>query len=955
MKRIALGILCAVVAIPSSAQTADSVAQQFQNPPKQYRPMVRWWWPGNDVTDTELRREVDLLDQENFGGAEIQPFTIGLKSDMSAATRKRVDDYLSPSFFAHVRAAVDEARSKDMWMDYTFGSGWPFGGAGVVTPQFASVELRSAHQTVRGPVHFHEKVMMPVLDDSIAKDTSLPAGWLDEFKQREKLVAVVAVRGDSVRYSPNADAGRDTPVKQTGQLDPSTAVVLTQHMLPDGTLDWDVPPGTWQLFTFKQVPTGQGVVGGAGTGPQLVLDHMNKHAFDVYAESVGGTARKFDGESFGHGLRAIFCDSLEVHTYLYWNEHFLDEFRRRRGYDLTPYLPILKIPGFEVPYGATAARLPLYDIKGIGDRVRQDYWQTVSDVMIENFYSPFIQWAASNNLESRVQAHGSPTDLLRVYGDSSIPETEDLLDNGRYDFLKMASSGADLYGRKVVASESFVWHGKAYQTTPEKIKRYADELFTAGINEIIYHGYPYEYKDRPFPGWHPFALEGAFSSDMNQSNPFSPYLPQLNQYITRVQYLSQIGTTVAPVALYRSMLAYDAIEPPPPEPEIDTQLMDAGYNFDHIDEYTILKSKVADGKLVSPGGETFAVLVLPKQDNLSVPLADQLVKFAHQGLPIVFMGDVPKTQASVVDGEFPSQPGPDTLRNILTASHVHLASDAPGVRKVLQSSVAPNLRFKGAPLPFIEKRIGKLDAFFLRNPDDEARQTTIEAHALGTPEIWNPWTGEIHPLANFQRTGSTVRIPMDVDPYGSVLLLFDPDGKPTSKPMAMSAPALPKLQIAVGQNGWEFHGVGIGPASHPEVIDMKMPSLEDWTMTDGLRNFSGRGQYTTTFTVPDALVDGHSHIILDLGDVKDVAQISINGKPGPELLLQPYRADVTSLLHAGENTLQITVTNDLFNALSANGPSANFLPEQTDTANGLLPAGLIGPVRLEQIDSDGTP
>src|SRR6185437_7784680 len=230
---------------------------------------------------------------------------------------------------------------------------------------------------------------------------------------------------------------------------------------------------------------------------------------------------------------------------------------------------------------------------------------TVSDVMIENFYSPFDQWAAAHNMLSRVQAHGSPTDLLRVYGAADIPETEDLLDQGRYDFLKMSSSAADLYGRKIVASESFVWYGKAYQTTPEKIKRFADELLTAGINEIIYHGFPYKYMDRPFPGWHPFATEGAFSSDVNETNPFWRYLPQLNEYITRVQYISQAGTTVVPIALYRGKLAYDSIDPPPPEPEIDTRLMSDGYNFDHIDAYVLLHCHVEGGKLISPGGATY--------------------------------------------------------------------------------------------------------------------------------------------------------------------------------------------------------------------------------------------------------------------------------------------------------------------------------------------------------------
>jgi hypothetical protein len=951
MKLAAFCVFCAVAGSQLPAQTVRQVEQQFQAPPKEFRPMVRWWWPGGDVTDAELRRELDDLDRANFGGAEIQPFTVGLDSKMPESAKARVDDYLTPTFFAHMHAALDEARAKGMWLDYTFGSAWPFGGAGVVTPEWASLELRSAHQTILGPVHFHEKIFMPRLNESITNDATLPPGWLDQFRQRDKLVAVVAVRGEDVQYFPNQGPHQPPAVKHTGHLDADTSTVLTEHVLPDGTLDWNVPPGTWQLFVFKQMPTGQMVGDGAGAGPRLALDHMNKHAFELYAQRVGGTARLYDGEFFGHGLRAIFVDSLEVFTYLYWSDHFLEEFRQRRGYDLTPYLPILKVPGYNVPLNATAARLPLYDIGGIGDRVRQDYWQTVSDLMIENFYSPFNEWAATNNLQSRVQAHGSPTDVLRVYGAANIPETEDLMDNGRYEFLKMAPSGADLYGRTIVGSESFVWYGKAYQTTPAKIKRSSDELFTAGINEIIYHGFPYRYMDRPYPGWHPFL---DVSSDMNETNPFWPYLPQLNRYIARMQYISQTGTTEVPVALYRSMLAYDAIEPPRPEPEIDTQLMNSGYNFDYIDAYSILKSKVMGGKLISPGGKQFSALVLPKQESLTVELAAQLSVFASERLPIVFVGGVSTTEPEPANGQLFAKPGPNPLHNVLANGNVHVAPDAARVTQSLEKSVSPNLHFHGVPLPFIEKRIGALDFFFLRNPDDAAKQTLIECDAMGTPELWNPWTGAIRPLAHFERNGRKVRVPIDLDPYSSVLLVFDPEGMQTEKPVEMSTPAEPALQIAIGQSGWSFHGVGIGPGSHPMEIDLNMPDLEDWTMTDSLKNFSGRGQYTTTFTVPASLLDNQSRVVLDLGGVGDVAEISLNGKSGPDLLLPPYRADVTSLLHIGENTLRITVVNTLFNALSAQGRSANYLPEGTNTASGLLPSGLVGPVRLELLKANGS-
>ncbi|MHB1674320.1 MAG: glycosylhydrolase-like jelly roll fold domain-containing protein [Acidobacteriaceae bacterium] len=128
---------------------------------------------------------------------------------------------------------------------------------------------------------------------------------------------------------------------------------------------------------------------------------------------------------------------------------------------------------------------------------------------------------------------------------------------------------------------------------------------------------------------------------------------------------------------------------------------------------------------------------------------------------------------------------------------------------------------------------------------------------------------------------------------------------------------------------------------------MELPELMDWTTNDKLKNFSGRGQYTTTFEIPAKYLAKHPHILLDLGDVKDVAEISINGKPGPVLLLRPYRAEVTTLLHAGENTLQVTVVNAQYNALAARGADRNFVPGPTDTANDRMPSGLMGPVRLE--------
>lgn len=966
-------VLFLLLLLPGNPLRAQQAQSDFKSPPVRFRPEVRWFWPGGDVDDAELAREIDEMYRAGWGGAEIQPLNFGLVSNiytsgpipsMPRDMQRRVNDYLTPSFFSHVRAALEAAHSHGMWVDFTFGSGWPFGGAaGFVTPKISSVELISAHQTIRGPVHFHARLRMPQLRPAIqAELAALPAAWVKEFRKREKLVAVVAARGSSVTLFPTQPINLislGSEVQKPGELIPGSSVVLTGRMEPDGTLDWNVPPGVWQVFTFEEVPTGQEVGGGAGPGIQLVLDHMSRSAFEAYAGRVGGPLKKYDGRFFGNTLQAVFCDSLEVLSNLYWDDDFLEEFSKLRGYDLTPYLPILKVPGANVPYDATAAGLPLYDIRGIGNRVRRDYWQTVSDVMIGNFYEPFNQWAADNHLRSRVQAHGSPTDALRVYGEASIPETESLYDSGRYDFLKMASSAGDLYGRKVVSSESFVWENQLYETTPQKIKRFADQLFTAGINRIVFAGFPYRFMNRPYPGWYPFTYAGAYSSDINPTNTFWPFFSQLNAYITRLQYILQTGSTVVPIALYTGKLAYDAVEPWPPAPPIDTRLMNAGYNFDHIDASVLLHCRVQAGKLVSPGGARYGALVVPRQNAVPAAIASRLRAFAGEGLPIVFVGGAPGVIPPVENGK--PEPGLEAgaFRDLIGSQRILTAANAAEtVAALSRASIAPNLQFQGRPLYFIEKRIGRLDAFFFRNPTDTPVATAALFPDSGAPQWWNPWTGGIRSMKDFRREGTQTRVAFKLAPYGSALLVFgaapvssqaaDTPHGPLGFAAALPA-SLPTHTLAVqtiGSEGWRFHGAGIGPGGRKETVDLQFPGLADWASISRLKNFSGRGEYTTGFTVPTDWLEHGRHVILDLGSVKNAAQVFIDGASGPALILPPFESDVTPLVHAGKNTLRVVVYNALFNALSANVPTLKESPEAIDMPDHLLPSGLIGPVVL---------
>jgi hypothetical protein len=722
-----------------------------------------------------------------------------------------------------------------------------------------------------------------------------------------------------------------------------TAVALIDRFTGDGTLDWDVPEGEWQIFVFMQFAADLRVLGGIGNEPQLVLDHLKREAFDAHARRVGDSAHQQIGDFFGKGMRAVFCDSLEVDVDLLWTDNFLAEFRDRRGYDLSLFLPILRTARSADPNRANE-KLPIYDIAGIGDRVRRDYWQTVSDLLIENMYQPFADWAARNHLQSRVQAHGAPADVLRIYGLSSIPETESLFNNGRYDFLQLAASAAHVYGRPIVSSESFVWFNQLYQTTPEKIKRHADELFTAGVNEIIYSGFPYEYMDRPEPGWYPFTPPLPFSSHMNQHNPFWRYLPALNAYITRLQLISQKGTNVAPAALYRSRLTAEA---PPVKPEINSRLMEAGYNFDYINIDALLKSRVQGKQLVSPGDAHYSVLILDNERSISLELAEKLHEFVQLGLPLIFLGATPEEEAGYLNYQQKSDRIRMLVRDLLAGSvTVNAVASVDDAVAELRKSIQPNLRFASSTTaPFIEKRIGGVRAFFLRNPVPEVKRLEVEFAATSSPEEWNPWTGRIQPLWNFRREGGRVRISIDLPPYGSTLIVFELGVKHEPRVIKQSVAAADQKIVHIGDAGWTFYGTSFTQTATPGNRALELPQLVDLSQQPDLRTFSGRGTYTTHFQLDPSWLINQRDIILSLGEVKDVAEIKLNGHSAGTLLLRPYEADVTGLVREGENTLEVTVVTSLVNAMAARRPSPS-LPGLPIAPPRPMASGLIGPVTI---------
>ncbi len=952
------GALAAAARFADNSQPVDDAAVRlhFQSPPKQYRPLVRWWWPGNDVTEAELRREISVLDQAGFGGAEIQAFVKGFPPDFLKAHKQQINGFATPSFFQHVAVAADEAGKHGMFVDYTFGSGWPFGGGDAITPELAAIELRWTRLSVEGPAALHERLQIPSITDGDPLHPAeflktLPEGWAERMKKRTKVQAVVAVRGVAPQFIFHHN-GPGQAVSQPGQLEKGTAVDLTARLDADGILQWDVPPGTWQIFVFCSVPTGQGVNAGAGPGPQLVMDHLSAEAFAAHAKRVGDAGLPYIDQYCGKSLRAIFCDSLEVGAKLFWSDDFLAEFRRRRGYDLLPYLPLLQVQNHDQPFGEFV-ELPVFEMDGMGSQVREDYRQTVSDLIIERFYEQFNNWAHEHKLLSRTQAHGAPADVLRIYGEADIPETEDLYDEGGYDFLKMAASAANIYGRAIVGSESFVWPGAAFQTTPEKMKLATDELITAGTNAIVYHGFPYIIPEFSAPGWHPFSGvwgDGNYSSHFNELNPLWPYFADLNAYITRLQYISQVGTNVAAVALYWNDVAHGADEAPP-TPKLNQAMLDAGYNYDHMNPASLLHCTARDRMLVTAGGASYRVLVLPALDAIDAAVASKLKEFAGAGLPIVFAGKVPLQAEGLVDNAANTQRVQSAMLALRESANVYFASDNAGAVAMLSKAASPNVRFQGEPLPFIQKRVGRLNTFFLHNQSDATQHLIAGFEADGEPELWDPWTGKTASIANSRRNNGWIEVELDLEPLSSALIVFDPAASAASAATGTARGHLIRSE-EIGAAGWTLRATGLAPSGKTAVVQRDLPRLIDWSLDNELRGLSGSGVYTTSFHVDAA--DAGKRRVLGLGDVKDVAVVKVNGKQAATLLLRPYVADITDFVKPGENRLEVTVTNTLFNSMVLREPRT-FRPGSADNPSGLMSAGLIGPVQVKVMEAGERP
>ena len=445
---------------------AGALRALFAAPPEAGKPMTRWWWFGGAVTPEEVTRELTFMKQAGLRGAEIQPVYPVAMDDPARGIRNL--NYFSEEFLAVLRHAVREARRLELQLDFTLGSGWPYGGPFIPT-SLAARRLRVLSQDVVGPRDYSWDLTPHLAGD-------------------DRVVRVVA-----------------TPVREDAGLDVARSRVLADQPKPE--VSQGVRRGSFVRTRVEERDLApDGVPRLAHRPARQAPDDRHGRPRPRPPQPRGDGAlpargRRPRDERPGRrrGRRPSTRSSATASrcTAPTGRKDFLAEFEKRRGYDLAPYLPAL-----------------FHDAGDVTPHVRHDAHLTLSELNLDYFFAPLVAWAESRGMKARIQAHGAPGDVMQAYGRAHIPEGENIFLGDRYQVnlrhRRLASSAAHLYGKPLASSETYTWlRTPLFVTTLEQMKPATDAVLLDGLNHIVNHGYSYSPPQAGEPGWSFYASTEA--------------------------------------------------------------------------------------------------------------------------------------------------------------------------------------------------------------------------------------------------------------------------------------------------------------------------------------------------------------------------------------------------------------------------------------------------------------
>lgn len=857
--------------------TRESIQRELENPPKDTRGYTRWWWFGGAVTEEEISRELDLMREAGIGGVELQ-ILYPLYADDAGENIKN-QFYLSPEYFAAIRYACSEAKKRGMSFDMTLGSSWPFGGP-FVPPKYSAPNVIPYTLDVKGPTEFSY-----------------------DFTTRLYGECVGCIMGRM----------------ENCQMLPESIVDITDKVADKYLFGWEwgkelkpvsVPEGDYKIVVFISNEKRQAVLKPLPGGEGPIIDHDSKEALRHFLKMAGDPIAEKTGPGM---IQSFFCDSIEVFGQN-WTDGVYEEFQKRRGYALRPYIYAL--------WG---------EVKGCTEQVRYDFHKTLGELTEENFFCELTKWCHEKGTTSRIQAHGTWGDILKTYGAADIPEGETFSEYDRLEVntvhRRLAASAGHVYHKPVISNESFTWlRFPRFVVTLENMKAAVDSIFLDGMNQIVNHGFAYSPKDSGKLGW-PFYA----STQINYKNTWWPYYKELGRYINRVSDWLRKGEPVARIAIYLPQGDIWAENPLSDihmcmklEERLTTAAVDAiqkaGYWFDYVN----------DDVLERFSEYQYQALLVLECARIPVETARAMRDYAGRGGCLICKGSAPDRSCGLMEYEEKTREIREIFRDLREEGLCILAKDtAQGVIGALrEAGIRPDVEMlhHRDVVGYVHRREAGQDIYFVSNISGQwIEEEIVFSGQDGGFAVYDPLTArekDVKALGKEKEEGKDTHIRVNFEPFQSLLFVFS-EGCGQAEAGGALGGMVPFMDLSTG--GWTLE---VPETGFRKTYD----ALESWEKNTELRYFSGEGVYRKQIMMTgkewesvQEMRENGRRIWLTLEHLGAAGEIFVNGRSAGILFKRPYRTEIGGLLREGPNELEIRVRNLLINcAIDPDYPEEDY-------------------------------
>jgi len=732
------------------------------------------------------------------------------------------------------------------------------------------------------------------------------------------------------------------PVPAAKTVRKADVIDLIAKMRPDGTLDWTPPAGRWVVLRIGYSLTGQQNRPASPEATGLEVDKLNKGYVKTYFDNYLNQYKDATGGLMGkRGLQYVITDSWEAGV-ANWTDDMIGEFARRRGYDIKPWLPALT---GRIVESAEATDRFLWDFrKTLSDMVAAYHYDQLTDILNERGMARYT--------ESHESGRAFIGDGMEVKAKAAVPMSamwtaQPGRTSDRYDAdVRESASVAHIYGQNIVAAESLTAGSGAWSFSPETLKPTADREMSMGLNRFVIHTSVHQPSNDKIPG---LGL-GPYGQWFTRHETWAEQAKVWTTYLARSSYMLQQRTFAADIAYYygedSNITALFAGNPPP---------IPAGYNFDYVNS-DVVKNRLTvspAGLLTTTTGMSYRLLALdPNSQRMPLAVLRKIRDMVNAGGIVV--GPRPIESPSLLDSQEEFQTIAGQLWGGTTGNGKVLGTGS--IADALASlKVAADFEYTrpqaDTELAFVHRTLADGDVYWVSHRNDRTEEVEATFRVRGrSPELWHADTGTIEP-ASYRTTGDRITVPLTLQPNDAVFVVF-------RKAAATPSRTIPKsmeTQLSTVEGSWD---VAFQP-DRGAPARITLPALASWhEHTDpGVKYFSGTASYTKTIQAPADWFQKGATLLLDLGDVKNIAEVTVNSKAVGTVWKRPFRVDVTSALKPGANTLEIKVINLWVNRLIGDQQEGvtkkyTYTAQQFYRADSpLLPSGLLGPVRVVRVST----